>query len=302
MTFSIVIPTFNEERDIRDTLNALLRLDYGDKEILVVDDSKDATPDIVTRYRNKGVRLIHPGGGGRCEARNIGILESKGDIICVLNADVRPRPDFLKRLAKHYQDGADYVLVRSSVSNRETVFARYLASVESEYFKHPEQLGWTEGFSCRRNLALESGLFPTGFALPICAGEDGDFALRLARAGGRKVLDFSIIVDHAAPASLKEFWNNRVGRGMGSAQVHRFIDGWSIPMLLVWNTTKALLSISLTVTLVRPLLEGLSASRSSNRHYKDMFGLTIAWIIERAAFHTGELRGVIRLLQVDARS
>ena len=71
MRFSIIIPTYNEERDIAATLEALLGLDYPDREILVVDDSSDRTPEIVGGYARQGVRLIHPGGGGRCEARNL---------------------------------------------------------------------------------------------------------------------------------------------------------------------------------------------------------------------------------------
>ena len=99
MKFSIIIPTYNEAGDIVATLEALLGLDYGDKEIIVVDDSTDQTPEIVRRYVDRGVRLIHPGGGGRCEARNIGIREAAGEVVVVLNADVRLPADFLQRVA-----------------------------------------------------------------------------------------------------------------------------------------------------------------------------------------------------------
>ena len=81
MKFSIIIPTYNEAADIAATLEALLGLDYGDKEIIVVDDSTDRTPEIVRRYVDRGVRLIHPGGGGRCEARNLGIREAAGEVV-----------------------------------------------------------------------------------------------------------------------------------------------------------------------------------------------------------------------------
>ena len=129
MKFSIIIPTYNEEHDITETLEALLKLDYPDKEIIVVDDSTDRTPDIVRGYTDHGVRLIHPGGGGRCEARNLGIREAAGEILVILNADVHPRPDFLRRLVPHYEQGADYVLVLGKVSNLDNLFARYIGCV-----------------------------------------------------------------------------------------------------------------------------------------------------------------------------
>ena len=61
MRFSIIIPAHNEEMDIAATLEALLALDYPDREILVVDDSSDRTPETVGGYARQGVRLIHPG-------------------------------------------------------------------------------------------------------------------------------------------------------------------------------------------------------------------------------------------------
>ena len=56
---SIIIPTFNEEADIKDTLERLVGLSYKNKEIIVVDDSTDNTPGIVKDYGKFGVKLFH---------------------------------------------------------------------------------------------------------------------------------------------------------------------------------------------------------------------------------------------------
>ncbi|MGB8990655.1 MAG: glycosyltransferase [Desulfobaccales bacterium] len=61
MKFSIIIPTYNEEHDIAETLESLLRLNYQDKEIIGVDDSNDRNPEIVRQFVPLGVRLIHQG-------------------------------------------------------------------------------------------------------------------------------------------------------------------------------------------------------------------------------------------------
>src|SRR6266446_5476206 len=152
MKFSIIVPTNNEETDIATTLNTLIALDYKDKEIIVVDDSTDSTPEIVRNYLENGVQLIRPGKrGGRCEARNIGILIAKGETVVILNADVRPKPDFLKRLLPYYEQGYDYVLVRSKVSNTDALWARYVDAMAAlDYRGDPSWMEWTEGFSCRR--------------------------------------------------------------------------------------------------------------------------------------------------------
>jgi glycosyltransferase involved in cell wall biosynthesis len=290
--FSVVIPTFNEQQDIGATLDAMVALDYSNKEIIVVDDSADKTPDIIRGYEARGVILIHPGGGGRCEARNKGILRSNGDVLCVINADVRPRPDFLNRLAHHYNSGADYVLVRSRVSNRTSIYARYLASEEDRDFADPDWMEWTEGFSCRRSLALSAGLFPVGFPLPICAGEDGYFATNLSKLTQKKVIDLSITVDHVVPASLRDFWVNRVGRGIGSSQVHRFLCDWSSKRLLTWITLKSLASLLQVLLLVPVCFRAFQLARSSDAGLLDFPAFVCLWVVERLAIELGEYKGL----------
>ena len=231
MRFSIIIPTYNEERDIAATLDALLGLDYSDLEIVVVDDSSDRTPEIVGGYARQGVRLIHPGGGGRCEARNLGIREASGEVVVLLDAAVRLPADFLRRLAYHYQNGADYVLVDAKVANRQFLFPRYVHCVSEVFYGRAvdcnfANMDWTEGFSCRRETALKAGLFPTGFPVPICAGEDGFFGRGLRRIGAKKVIDLSLEVAHVVPASFQGYGHTRQEKGAGSAQVHRFPDHW----------------------------------------------------------------------------
>ena len=44
LMFSIIVPTYNEESDIRQTLESLVALHWSNKEIIIVDDSNDACP------------------------------------------------------------------------------------------------------------------------------------------------------------------------------------------------------------------------------------------------------------------
>ena len=50
---SIVIPTYNEEKDIANTLDNLLIHKEYIKEILIIDDSNDKTPEIVQKISEK---------------------------------------------------------------------------------------------------------------------------------------------------------------------------------------------------------------------------------------------------------
>ena len=179
MKFSIIIPTYNEELDIRDTLENLKLLTYSDHEIIIVDDSTDSTPQIISEYISPNLRLIRPPlRRGRCEARNIGILDSNGEILVLLNADVHLPPHFLQQLLVHYNNGYDSVSIISHVSNTSQLFPRYveclnlekeLSGIYHSRIKSQNGVFWTEGFSVRREC-----YYKTISSLPL-------FPLRLVR-------------------------------------------------------------------------------------------------------------------------
>ncbi|MEK7568282.1 MAG: glycosyltransferase family 2 protein, partial [Patescibacteria group bacterium] len=52
--FSIIIPSYNEGDDIRLSIDSAIKQDYQNKEIIVVDDSSDNTPEIIKEYADKG--------------------------------------------------------------------------------------------------------------------------------------------------------------------------------------------------------------------------------------------------------
>lgn len=87
---SIIIPVFNEERTIAETLSPLLNLD--DVEVLVVDGgSTDQTRQICEA---QGVRVV-PCQAGRGRQMNAGAALAKGELLLFLHADTRLPPEFL---------------------------------------------------------------------------------------------------------------------------------------------------------------------------------------------------------------
>ena len=78
-TVSLIIPAYNEEAVIEAKLENALQLDYPRDllEIVVTsDDSSDATHEIVTRYADRGVRLIHCSRGGKVAAQDRAVRET----------------------------------------------------------------------------------------------------------------------------------------------------------------------------------------------------------------------------------
>lgn len=87
---SIIIAAFNEEKFIGQKLESCLELNYPkDKfEIIVVSDgSYDNTNQIVDEYKNRGVRFFsYPERKGKPTALNLGVVESKGEILFFTDA------------------------------------------------------------------------------------------------------------------------------------------------------------------------------------------------------------------------
>ena len=84
---SVVVPTYNCERYIAQTLDSVLGQSHRQIEVLVVDDgSTDSTADIVGGYGSP-VRLIRQQNQGVCAARNHGFAQSGGEFVCFLDHD-----------------------------------------------------------------------------------------------------------------------------------------------------------------------------------------------------------------------
>ncbi len=92
---SVVIPAYNVQRFIRQTLDSVLAQTYRDFEVLVIDDgSTDGTAEIATDY-GEPVRVLRQENAGPSAARNHGIREARGDFVAFLDADDLWRPEKL---------------------------------------------------------------------------------------------------------------------------------------------------------------------------------------------------------------
>lgn len=89
---SVVIPVYNNENVINETLDSVIRQTYNNWEVLCVDDgSSDSTAEIIHRYCQKDSRIKYvlrseyPKGGSHC--RNIGLQNATGKYIIFLDGD-----------------------------------------------------------------------------------------------------------------------------------------------------------------------------------------------------------------------
>ncbi|PLS24543.1 glycosyltransferase family 2 protein [Bifidobacterium imperatoris] len=98
---TVVVPIYNVERVISESIDSLVRQSYADLEIILVDDgSTDSSGDIADDYADKDSRIIviHQANAGLSEARNRGIQESSGRFIAFLDSDDVLAPEYIEHL------------------------------------------------------------------------------------------------------------------------------------------------------------------------------------------------------------
>ena len=114
ITISIVIPAFNGEKFIEETINSVLRQTrQPDEFIILIDKSTDNTENICKRFDKSNVKILHnklP--SGFVDAWNRSIKACSSDYISILHQDDLLEPDFLfhveKGLLKHPEAGHLY--------------------------------------------------------------------------------------------------------------------------------------------------------------------------------------------------
>ena len=95
---SVIIPSYNHAHFLPRAVDSVLAQDYGNVEIVVVDDgSTDDTATVAARYGDR-IRYVHQENRGLAGARNTGLREARGEIVFFLDADDEVHGDTLGRL------------------------------------------------------------------------------------------------------------------------------------------------------------------------------------------------------------
>lgn len=104
---SIIIPVYNKEKYIKDTIESVLNQTYSNFELILVNDgSTDLSTKIIERYEDEypQIKVIHQRNEGVASARNNGIKHSNGIFICFLDADDLLDKNFLLKMREGVSD------------------------------------------------------------------------------------------------------------------------------------------------------------------------------------------------------
>ena len=123
--FSIIIPVYNVEGYLKQTVDSVLNQSFCDFELVLVDDgSKDTSPQICDEYQKEDSRVVvlHKKNGGAAAARNDGIRMATGEYVTFLDSDdYWDDPETLEKIdAKLSETDADVLETRLKSFNCQT--------------------------------------------------------------------------------------------------------------------------------------------------------------------------------------
>ncbi len=196
---SVIIPNYNGSHYLRTCLESLRRQTYRDLEVVVVDDgSQDGSVRLIEEEFPE-VKVVGLGKNrGFCAAVNVGICESKGELVALLNNDVEADPGWLEALisaAEQYPWAGFFACKMLQFAQRDALDgagdaylrfggARRIGHGEldrGQYDEPREVLGACAGAALYRRTLFDSiGLFDEDF---VAFHEDIDLSLRAQWAG-----------------------------------------------------------------------------------------------------------------------
>ena len=106
---SVVIPTYNRRKLVKEAIESVLGQSYTDVEVLVVDDgSTDDTSSVVRQIPDSRVKYYYKNNSGPAAARNLGLDKSKGRYISFLDSDDLWPPEYLETIIDQLDNNKDY--------------------------------------------------------------------------------------------------------------------------------------------------------------------------------------------------
>ena len=213
---SVVIPTYNDEKDIGKCLSTLKRQTFKDFEIIIVDGhSKDNTIKIARKYN---VKIFYENIGTRGGACNIGVRKTRGKIIVFTDADAYFPINWLSKIWKEFEKdkkltvlGGNDIIDDNKPFFEKAVFQIDLAKRENVLIKDAYKRIRGCNSAYKRNAFIKEG----GFNPKLASIEETEFHYRLHKKGYKMKYNPNIFIYHRRRRNIKGLFKQFFRNGMG---------------------------------------------------------------------------------------
>jgi len=223
---SLIIPAYNEEGNIRKTLEKITKIDYPRKklEIIVVDDgSTDRTYRVAKEFKSNLVKVYTKPNKGKANALNYGISKSKGDFIAVMDADTYIDREALKKCMKYFDDKEVAAVTSFIICSKKHNFWEKMQEIEMTMVAATRKMEeYANVIQCtpgplsvyRKNILEKLGWFDEDILV-----EDIEIAWKILNSGYKIKMATDAIVYSTFPNNFRRWWNQRVRWSIGGIQV-----------------------------------------------------------------------------------
>ncbi|HLD24514.1 MAG TPA: glycosyltransferase family 2 protein [Patescibacteria group bacterium] len=243
LSVSVVIPNWNGKYLLEKNLPAVLAA-APKAQIIVADDaSEDGSVEFLKKIYPKIIVVENEKQQGFAGNVNSGVVKATGDIIVLLNTDVRPEKGFLEPLLARFSEpkvAAVGCLEKSHEGEKIVLRGRGVARWEKGYYIHSrgevdsEDTAWVAGGSAafRRSVWNELGGMDTRFN-PFY-WEDIDLSYRIQKAGYKIFFEKKSVVHHYhEEGKIKSIYSSRDVKLI--AYRNQFLFHWKhIPNARIW--------------------------------------------------------------------
>ncbi len=221
---SIVIPAYNEEKNIQECLDSVFSSNYPQHkiEVIVIDDgSTDNTIKILKR--NKNLKILRQNHLGKVEALNYGALKASSEFIVTIDADTILDRNCIKELLSPFAGSSIGATTgNNNVRNNKSVLGAFqnveyhLSNVIRNSFSSVFKSGaWISGsLACYRKNALQK----IGYFKKDTMAEDIDVALEMKKEGYTTITAPKAVGYTIVPVKFKDLYKQRVRWWIGTLQ------------------------------------------------------------------------------------
>ena len=195
---SCIVPVWNGERYLREALDSILTQTRPPDEIVVVDDgSRDGSADIVASYGSR-VRYVFQENAGSAAARNRGVVDSRGALVCFLDQDDRWAP---RKLEWQIQEIERQPQVDVCIGQVELFWVAELEGEGARYRAHARGLR-VQGYTAPAMLVRRAAFERVGAFNPaLTFGDATDWFLRAIDLGLRITVLPEVVLYHRMHSS-----------------------------------------------------------------------------------------------------
>lgn len=225
-SISVVIPAYNEEETIAETVKAVYNIDYSNivQVIVINDGSKDNTQKVLEKIKNKykSLIVINKKNSGKADSINTALKIAKGELVVVIDADSYPHKDSFKKIVGYFDDPEVGAATGTCVPRNDKTFLEKLQVIEYKVIAFTRKLlEYIDGIYVipgtlamyRRTALKDIGGFDTKNIT-----EDIEATWHLVHNGWKVKMTLGAYVTTTVPNKIKLWYSQRRRWALGGLQ------------------------------------------------------------------------------------